>query len=194
MLEGRKSGDLPDPTEGITDEVLAELRTDRDRFVEETLTVLSDENKPLESFLTFARQHVMRSDDLMDWTLAYYAIVSRSARNQGIPMIGVSQSVIDKVSEEGVLRGNGARARGMNPTKFLEESMDMVGTFAQEDGAKSKELKSYWNNFFNFMADSTTPATRVPSIQLGVATSDFANIIKTQHNIKQGKQPFPNQN
>ncbi len=194
MVEQRKPTDLPNPADGIADEVLAELRLDRTGFIEETLAILSKENRPLVNLLTYARRRVIRSDDFMDWTLVYYAILSKSARKQGLPMIEVTQSVIDKIGVERHLRADGSRAKGVNPLKFLEDSMDMVGAFAGEDSMKSKELELYWDNFFNFMADSTTPATRIPSIQLGVAVYDFADILRTQHKINNGVQPFPMQN
>lgn len=194
MVERNNPGDLPKPIDGVTKKVLAELKTDRERFIAETRDMLSKENKPLENLLRFASPRVLRSGDFMDWTLAYYAILSRSAKTQGVPMIEVTQNVIDKIGVEKHLRSDSARAKGVSPDRFLENSMNMIGAFAAEDSTNSKELELYWQKFFNFMAASTTPATRVPSIQLGVAVYDFADTIRIQHRINKGEQPFPEQN
>lgn len=196
MVEGNKSGDLPEPKDGITAEVLAELRADREKFVEETRQLLGEENKPLEEFVSFASKKLYKGEEFMDWSLAYYAILSRSAKTKGIPISEVSQDVVEKVGIEKKLRADGARARGVNKLWFLNESMENIGAFAEEDRGRSSELGTYWDNLFNFLADMATsnPQDRLPSIQLGVAIFDFADTIHIQHRINNGEQPFPQLN
>lgn len=196
MVEGERPRDFPRPAEGITAEVFSEQEINKDQFTLKTLSLMEDENMPLKNLVIFAKQRVLKSIEFQDWTLAYYAILSRSAKKQGVPMIEVTQSVIDKIGVEKHLRGDSARARGVNELTYLAESMDNINNFAIKDRAISEELGKYWDRFFTFLADmaESNPMNRFPSIHLGIAVFDFAETIRIQHRIDKGEQPFPQQN
>lgn len=194
MSERGRPTEFPNLKKGIVDEVLLNLASDRNKFVQETQQTLKKENEHLEKLFAFSRERIARKEDYINWSLTYYAILSRSAKNEGLPMIDVSQEIIDKIGTEVKLRSESARAKGTNPLEFLEDSMNMIGKFAKEDKAISGELGKFWNCFFEFLAESSSPETKVSSIHLGVAVYDFANTIRIQHRIDQGEQPFPQQN
>lgn len=137
--------ELPEPYEGVVEEIFFDLLVDRAVYIHNSLTNFREENPYLISALITDLTSSPNSDLSSNWLLSYYEIFSRSARKMGKMMLLVSKEVIETYDEKDVqeLKSIDARRSQVDAIRHKELSIRNRNKLIKGE-VLSNELASFW--------------------------------------------------
>lgn len=113
---------LPRPYEGVAQEVLFEILSDRATFVRKALANMHEENPALVKHLIHHCIASPNRDISLDFCLGYYEILSRSARKDGMRLFLVPDETIKSYSHEQIqILENLGEEEAINHIKKIEK-------------------------------------------------------------------------
>lgn len=136
--------ELPQPYEGVTQEVFFDLLSDRANFVKKALTNLLDENPQIAKLII---QNCISSPDpenSLNFALSYYEIFSRSARKNGQKLLIVTEDTFQ--ADIGVQQRD-LESIMHSPTdisKYLQEQEKQKQQQISNEINQNDELGEFW--------------------------------------------------
>lgn len=147
--ERRSATELPITYPGVCDEVFFDLVMRPRVFLEETGAALRDENPALAKLVVSDILLSSQPSVNRDWALAYYAILSRSARISGVQMPVVSEDLRDaRLSEHG--HQVEAVKKPEDLPDFYEKLVEARDGLIAKEAKLSDELRMFWVAYYSF--------------------------------------------
>lgn len=188
-----KSAELALPYEGVTDKVFVDLLTDRVSFVRSSMQHVREQNPPLLDILVHL---IVKSDreTILDWCLCYYEIYRRSAEHAGLPMITISQSLVDSIwAQEDKQIQLSEQGDDQTIGDFFKRKEELQDERVNIECKKSKELEKFWAYLINFKAYSISHQ-KLPLFLINESFDimyDIQEVFLEQEKVNKLNQSFP---